>query len=57
MSQSLQEKIKTICEECGNDKGRMMDIVTALQKEEGGMDGGEGCYWGERQALNKISGS
>lgn len=35
MSQLFQDKIKSICDQCGNDKGRMMDIVNALQKEEG----------------------
>lgn len=35
MSQSLADKINIICNACGNDKGRMIDIVNALQREEG----------------------
>ncbi|MBU0468088.1 MAG: NAD(P)H-dependent oxidoreductase subunit E [Candidatus Omnitrophica bacterium] len=35
MSQKLSRIIKNACESCGNDRNRLMDIVTAIQKECG----------------------
>ncbi len=35
MSKNLEETIRKICEECGNDRTRMMDIVRAVQSKFG----------------------
>ncbi len=35
MTKQLQKTIQTICKQCGNDKARMMDILTTVQKEHG----------------------
>jgi [NiFe] hydrogenase diaphorase moiety large subunit len=35
MSESLSKEIRRICQECQNDRGRLMDIVTAVQKQFG----------------------
>ena len=35
MSKSLEQVIKDICEECGKDRARLMDVVNAVQKEFG----------------------
>ena len=35
MSESLKATIQGICKDCGNDRGRMMDIVRAVQAAEG----------------------
>jgi len=37
MSKNLEGTIRKICEECGNDRTRMMDIVRAVQAKFGGV--------------------
>ena len=39
MNQILQSTVKQICEAHGNDRGRMMDIVQAVQQQLGCVDG------------------
>jgi len=33
MSENLEATVKSICQDCGNDRGRMMDIVRAVQEQ------------------------
>ncbi len=33
MSENLEATVKSICQDCGNDRGRMMDIVRAVQQQ------------------------
>jgi len=47
MSESLEASVKQICEQCGNDRTRMMDIVRAVQEAFG-------CVSGE--AMDLIAG-
>ncbi len=35
MTKELQSTIQVICKQCGNDKARMMDVMTAVQKKHG----------------------
>jgi [NiFe] hydrogenase diaphorase moiety large subunit len=35
MNETLKQAIITICQECGNERARMMDVVTAVQKQAG----------------------
>jgi [NiFe] hydrogenase diaphorase moiety large subunit len=35
MSETLEKAVKQICEDCGNDRSRMMDIVRAVQDKFG----------------------
>ncbi|MCP4650800.1 MAG: NADH:ubiquinone oxidoreductase [PVC group bacterium] len=35
MDNKLEQAVKQICDECGNDRTRIMDIVIALQKSQG----------------------
>ncbi|MCK5796604.1 MAG: NAD(P)H-dependent oxidoreductase subunit E, partial [Deltaproteobacteria bacterium] len=37
MSEILKASIKEICDRCGNDRSRMMDVVLAIQKKYGGV--------------------
>lgn len=37
MSENLQAEIKRICQTCGNDRTKMMDIVRAVQQRFGGV--------------------
>ena len=46
MSETLEAAVKQICADCGNDRGRMMDIVRAVQEKFG-------CVSGE--AMNQIA--
>jgi len=39
MSENLEQAINEICQACGNDRTRMMDIVTATQKRFGHVSG------------------
>ena len=39
MSESLESSIRGICGSCGNDRGRLMDIVRAVQEQFGCVDG------------------
>ena len=35
MSENLESTIREICQACGNDRNRLMDIVTETQKQFG----------------------
>ena len=46
MSENLQAEINRICQSCGNDRTRMMDIVRAVQEKSGQVSG---------EAMNHIA--